>query len=67
MKKGDTVELLDYGDHYEQVRERKGYGRINVLEQLGGDEEDGARLLRNFHEREEAEKDVTTLKVYEML
>lgn len=67
MKKGDTVELfVNYGDHYEQVRERKGYGLVNMADHVGGDEEDGARLHRNFHEREEMEKDVSSLKVYEM-
>lgn len=54
MKQGDTVELfVDYGEDYEQVRERKGYGRVNTKVNLGGDEEDGARLQRNFLDREE--------------
>lgn len=58
--------MVDYGDHYEWVRERKGYGLANLTEHLGGDEEDGARLQRNFHEREDVEMDIATLKVYEM-
>ena len=63
MKKGDKVELLvDYGDAYEWVRERKGYGLANMTEHLGGDEEDGARLRRNFYERDDVEKDIATLK-----
>jgi len=67
MKKGDTVELLaNYGDHYEQVRERKCYGRANKSEHLGGDEDDGAKLQRNFHEREEVEKDISSLEVFAM-
>jgi len=67
MKKGDTVELFaNYGDHYEQVRERKCYGRVNKSEHLGGDEDDGAKLQRNFHEREEVEKDISSLEVYAM-
>ena len=67
MKKGETVELfVHYGDHYEQVRERKGYGRSNMSEHLASDEEEGAKLRRNFHEREEVEMDISSLKVHEM-
>ena len=67
LTKGDTVELLvDYGNHYEQVRERKGYGRFNASEHVGGDEDDAARLSRNFHEREEVENDISSMNVYEM-
>ena len=67
LTKGDTVELLvDYGNHYEQVRERKGYGRFNASEHVGGDEDDAARLSRNFHEREEVENDISTMNVYEL-
>jgi len=68
LNKGDTVELLvNYGDHYEQVRERKGYGRKNESEQVGSDEEDdAARLRRNFLEREESENDISTLNVFDL-
>ena len=67
LTKGDTVELLvDYGNHYEQVRERKGYGRFNASEHVGGDEDDAARLSRNFHEREEVENDISSMEIYEM-
>lgn len=55
MKKGDSVELLvDYGDAYEEVRERKGYGRVNTLEPI----------QRNLYERDELEKDIRSLTVY---
>ena len=68
MKKGDTVELfVDYGEEYEEVRERKGYGRVNISENLGGDEDDGARLERNFLEREQVEllaHDVLLIFIY---
>jgi len=67
MNKGDTVELLvDYGDHYEDTRERKGYGQVNTSGYMGGDDDEASRLSRNLHEREEVEKDISTMKVYEM-
>jgi hypothetical protein len=57
MKKGDTVELLvDYGDAYEEVRERKGYGRDKTFDPI----------QRNLGEREDLENDIRTLTVYEM-
>lgn len=37
-----------------------------MLGLAGGDEDEGARLQRNFHERGEVEKDISTMKVYEM-
>lgn len=62
MKKGDTVELLvNYGDHYEPVRERKGYGRVNIEQDVGGDDEDKSRLQRNFVERREMESEIVDL------
>lgn len=63
MKKGDTVELLvNYGDHYEDIRERKGYGLKNRKEGLGHDDEDkAAKLQRNFSERREAEHEIADL------
>ena len=67
LNKGDTVELLvDYGDNYEHVRERKGYGRINTLGHVGGDDVEWARLTRNFQEREEVEADISTMTVSAM-
>jgi hypothetical protein len=68
MKKGDTVELLvNYGLHYEDIRERKGYGLKNQREGLGGDAEDkAARMQRNFHEREQAEHDIEDLGFIEV-
>ncbi|KAL3803491.1 hypothetical protein HJC23_014039 [Cyclotella cryptica] len=62
MKKGDTVELLvNYGKHYEGVRERKGYGLVNRQEGLGGDWDDKARLQRNFVERKDIENEIDDL------
>ena len=68
MKKGDTVELLvNYGLHYEDIRERKGYGLKNQREGLGGDAEDkAARMQRNFHEREQAEQDIVDIGFIEV-
>ena len=63
MKKGDTVELLvNYGEAYEEVRERKGYGLKNIREGTGGDAQDkAARLQRNFAERKEVEQEMVDL------
>lgn len=67
MNKGDTVELLvDYGDHYEDTRERKGYGQVNASGYMGGDDDEASRLSRNLFEREEVEKGISTMKVYAM-
>lgn len=67
MKKGDTVELLvNYGNHYEDVRERKGYGLKNK-EGLGHDAEDkAAKLQRNFSERREAEHEIVDLSFFKV-
>ncbi len=67
MKAGDQVELLvDYGEAYEDVRERKGYGKDNN-EILGGDfDDDAARLKRNFVDREMAQLDIHDLKLFDM-
>ena len=65
MKKGDSVELLvNYGDVYEEVRERKGYGRVN----MNSSDEDllQKNLMRSLRDRAEVEKDVLDLKVTEM-
>lgn len=63
MKKGDTVELLvNYGEAYEDVRNRKGYGLSNIGEGKGPDAEDkAARLRRNFIERKEVEREIVDL------
>ena len=63
MKKGDTVELLvNYGEHYEDVRVRKGYGLANAKEGIGCDEEDkAARYQRNFVERDQVEQEIIDL------
>ncbi len=67
MKAGDEVELLvDYGEAYEDVRERKGYGKDNN-EINGGDyDDDAARLKRNFVDREMAQLDIDDLKLFDM-
>ena len=66
MKAGDEVELLvDYGEAYEDVRERKGYGKDNN-EMNGGDDDDAARLKRNFVDREQVQLDIADLKFYDL-
>jgi len=66
MKAGDQVELLvDYGEAYEDVRERKGYGKDNN-KLCGGDDDDAARLKRNFVDREMVQQDIPDLKLFDM-
>jgi hypothetical protein len=66
MKAGDQVELLvDYGEAYEDVRERKGYGKNNN-ELYGGDSDAAARLNRNFSDRDEVITDISHLKLFDM-
>jgi len=65
MKKDDSVELLvDYGDVYEEVRERKGYGRVNI----NSSDEDllQKNLMRSIRDRSEVEKDCLDIKVVDM-
>lgn len=68
MKKGDCVELLvNYGETYEEVRERKGYGLRNAREGLGGDADDeAAKLRRNLAERKEIQSDIADLRFMEV-
>jgi hypothetical protein len=57
MMKGDSVELLvDYGDTYEEVRERKGYGRDYTFD----------LIKRNLEQREELENNIRSLTEYGM-
>ncbi len=67
MKAGDEVELLvDYGEAYEDTRERKGYGKDNN-EVYGGDYDDAAACLkRNFVDREMVQLDIASLKLYDL-
>lgn len=67
MRKGDCVELLvDYAKKYEEVRERKGYGVVNIVEGVGDDRCDGARLQRNFTERKLMEDLISSLSTIKM-
>mmetsp|Transcript_7769 Transcript_7769/g.22850 ORF Transcript_7769/g.22850 Transcript_7769/m.22850 type:complete len:500 (+) Transcript_7769:3737-5236(+) len=55
LEKGQTVELLvHYLDGYEEMRERKGYGKANVK----CDKDDYARLQRNLKERAAMERHI---------
>lgn len=66
MKAGDQVELLvNYGEAYEDVRERKGYGKDNN-EMYGGDYDNAARLKRNFSDRDEVQRDISDLKLFDL-
>ena len=67
MVVGEAIELLvDYGGAYEEVRERKGYGRSK----LGSDEVDSQRVIRNQSERvkiEEAILSESLINIYDLL
>ena len=67
MKVGEIIELLvDYGEIYEEVRERKGYGKSN----LGCDDVESQRVKRNQGERVKIEDIIVTqslLENYELL
>jgi len=53
MKRGKTIELLtDYSEHYERIRERKGYGLRNILEGQKGDYDRAAMLQQVFDDRD---------------
>jgi hypothetical protein len=54
--KGKPVELLtNYKSVYEEVRERKGYGRRNTKSGMKSDDCISTRLQRNFSEREDVQ------------
>lgn len=57
---------MDYKGGYEINRERKGYGKRNLHDFLGSDQDDAARLQRNFENREMVEGDIETLHISEM-
>ena len=54
---------MDYKEAYEINRERKGYGKRNLHDFLGSDQDDAARLQRNFDNRDMVEGDIGTLKI----
>ncbi len=52
MHAGETCELLiNYGDKYEDIRERRGYGLANINLGVKGDDDNVSRVLRNQKER----------------
>jgi hypothetical protein len=62
MKQGQSVELLtDYFDTYEDVRERKGYGKKNLTIGLKSDEHLFARMERNCGVRQHLEDELLSL------
>jgi hypothetical protein len=62
MKKNDTVELLvDYKKGYEDIRERNGYGLVNLKEGLKGDDDVATRILRNIDERKKMEESLSQI------
>jgi hypothetical protein len=60
MKKGDKVELLvNYGEHYEEMRERRGYGKSNTLG-VKSDDHDYSRVRRNLRDRMQIEDSISS-------
>ena len=52
MAKGQAVELLvNYKEQYEEMRERRGYGKANLYHGVKGDDDDISRVLRNMKDR----------------
>eukprot|EP00985_Skeletonema_marinoi_P019524 scaffold11236_cov211-Skeletonema_marinoi.AAC.2 len=52
MEAGETRELLiNYREKYEDIRERRGYGLVNIHDGVKGDDDDVSRVLRNQKER----------------
>jgi len=52
MAKGETVELLvNYKEHYESMRERRGYGKANLFDGVESDFHDISRVQRNLKDR----------------
>merc|ERR1712194_143146 len=52
MAKGESVELLvNYKGHYEEMRERRGYGKANLLHNIKSDAHDITRVQRNLKDR----------------
>ena len=53
LKPGEQRELfVDYFSGYEDVRERKGYGKANLKGAVKSDDDRAAALERNIHERQ---------------
>ena len=67
MRAGDCIEILvDYFEGYEDVRNRKGYGRSN-LDGLEKSDDDFATLMqRNFIERQEIEGIIEDMSLWEL-
>jgi len=67
IKKGETVELLtNYGDHYEETRERRGYGKANIQHGLKGNSDENARMRRNMSERKNVEDTINSMAMEEI-
>jgi len=63
LKKGKPVELLtNYKSAYEEVRQRKGYGRRNLKHGTKSDDCLATRFERNFAEREDIEYLIASCK-----
>ena len=62
MAKGQSVELLvHYKDKYEDMRERRGYGKKNIIYGLKSDDHDITRVQRNLEDRRLTEDSINTL------
>lgn len=62
ITKGQSVELLvHYKDKYEDMRERRGYGKKNIIYGLKSDDHDITRVQRNLEDRRLTEDSINTL------
>ena len=67
LKIGETVELLaDYDDTYEDVRERKGYGKANIENGVKSDDHEPTALMRHFDERQHMIDQINGLSIIEL-
>jgi len=61
IERGETVELLvDYSETYEDMRERKGYGKANIKNGVKSDSDSYTRIQRNMKERSEMEQFISS-------
>ena len=53
--------LVHYKDKYEDMRERRGYGKKNIIYGLKSDDHDITRVQRNLEDRRLTEDSINTL------
>lgn len=67
MKKDEQVELLtNYGEHYEDIRERKNYGLRNMKGETKGDSDPHCRYGRNLEVRDIVSRTIDDLQLCQL-